>query len=426
MSGFQAPRGLRDLIGAQAAAHAAIETAAYAAAESAGYRRIVLPIAEESALFERGMGGSSDVVAKELYRIEGRGDDDARLALRPEGTAGILRAYLQHGMRSEPHPVRLVTVGPFFRHDRPQKGRYRQFSQFDIEAIGDAGPGIDIEVIELGATFIRALGLTDVEVHLNSVGCGSCRPAFAAAVRTYFAPVAAELGEVDRARLESNPLRLLDSKDPVAARLAATAPELPAHLCADCAEHFAAVRAGLDTAQIRVVAAPRLVRGLDYYARTAWEYLLPGEQGQQGALGGGGRYDGLAELIGGPATPAIGFAIGIDRIALALEERGIALPAAPSPAIVVCGLDSADLGRRVAVASGLRAAGIPARADASGRKIGKQIEGAARDGAIAVIIVEPDGRLTLRDLESGSQGEPADEAATLAAAKKIVMERGAR
>ena len=207
MTGFQAPRGLRDLVGEQAAIHAAIESAAYAAAESAGYRRIALPIAEESALFERGIGGSSDVVAKELYRIEGRGEGEARLALRPEGTAGILRAYLQHGMRSEPPPVRLVTVGTFFRHDRPQKGRYRQFSQFDIEAIGDAGPGIDIEVIELGAAFIRSLGLTDVEVHLNSVGCGTCRPGFAAAVRAHFASVAAELGDVDRTRLESNPLR---------------------------------------------------------------------------------------------------------------------------------------------------------------------------------------------------------------------------
>lgn len=426
MTGFQAPRGLRDLIGTQAEAHAAIEAAAYAAAESAGYRRIALPIAEESALFERGIGGSSDVIAKELYRIERRGDEESRLALRPEGTAGILRAYIQHGMRSEPHPVRLVTVGPFFRHDRPQKGRYRQFSQFDIEAIGDAGPGIDIEVIELGAAFIRSLGLTDVEVHLNSVGCANCRPAFATAVRAHFASVAAELSDVDRMRLESNPLRILDSKDPVAARLAATAPELTAFLCAECAEHFSGVRAGLDAAQVRTVAAPRLVRGLDYYARTAWEYLLPGELGQQGALGGGGRYDGLAELIGGPATPAIGFAIGIDRLALALEERGIAGAGTPGIEIVVCGLDGADIGRRVAVASTLRDAGLRARADASARKIGRQIEGAARDGALAVIIVEPDGRLTLRDLESGSQGEPAGAAATFAAAKNIVTERRAR
>ena len=291
---------------------------------------------------------------------------------------------------------------------------------------GDAGPGIDVEVIELGASFIRTLGLEDVEVHLNSVGCAGCRPEFAAAIRSHFAPVAAELGDIDRARLESNPLRLLDSKDPIAARRAATAPELPAHLCGDCAEHYAAVRAGLDAAEVRTVAAPRLVRGLDYYARSAWEYHLPGEQGQQGALGGGGRYDGLAELIGGPATPAIGFAIGIDRIALALEERGIARSARPGRAIVVCGLEGTDIGRRIAVASRLRAAGVAAGADVSPRKIGKQIEGAARDGAIAVIILEPDGRLTLRDLESGSQDDPADEAATFAAAEKIVAERSTR
>jgi histidyl-tRNA synthetase len=424
VSGFQSPRGLRDLLEPLASAHGWATDRAWAAADAAGYARIELPIAEESALFERAVGGTSDIVAKELYRLEPRGDDAITLALRPEATAGAVRAYIQHGMRSQPQPVRLATVAQLFRYDRPQKGRYRQFTQFDIEAIGDGGPGIDLEVIELGAAYLRALGLTDVEVHLNSVGCATCRPAYVETLRAHFGRVAHELSEVDRSRLASNPLRLLDSKEPAAVKCAASAPVITEYLCGDCAAHHAAVTAGLATIGIIVHVAPRLVRGLDYYTRTAWEYLLPGEQGQQGALGGGGRYDGLVELLGGTPTPAIGFAIGIDRVVLALEARGI-LPAATSgPAIVVAGIEPDSVASRVAIASQLRTAGASARADVSIRKIGKQLEGAVRDGALAVIIVEPDGRLTLRDLAKASQAEPAERGGVIAAALRLVQNEG--
>lgn len=411
---------MRDLFGADAAAVAAVEQAAYATAEAAGYQRIISPIAEERALFERGIGGASDVVAKELYRLAPHAEDSTPLALRPEATAGILRAYIQHGMRSAPQPVRLVTVAPFFRHDRPQKGRYRQFTQFNVEAIGDAGPGIDVEVIELGAAFLIGLGLGDVEVHFNSVGCAACRPAYAAALTAHFAPIEAELGEVDRIRLRENPLRLLDSKDAAAVRRSESAPELPGHLCVECATHAAAVREGLAAIGVAVVEAPRLVRGLDYYARSAWEYLLPGEQGQQGALGGGGRYDGLAELIGGSATPAIGFAIGIDRVVHALQDRGITIGQVASPSVVVCGIEEGSLAARIGLASRLRAAGFSARADVTPRKIGKQLEGAARDAATAVIIIEPDGRLSLRHMADGRQADPADESSVLRAVAALL------
>ena len=411
---------MRDLFGADAAAVGKVESAAYAAAEAAGYQRIVSPIAEESALFERGIGGSTDVVSKELYRLAPHSEESTPLSLRPEATAGILRAYIQHGMRSAPQPVRLVTVAPYFRHDRPQKGRYRQFTTFDIEAIGDAGPGIDIEVIELGASFLVGLGLRDIEVHFNSVGCAACRPAYAAALTAHFAPIEGELGEVDRIRLRENPLRLLDSKDPAAVRRSESAPSLPGHLCADCAAHAAAVRQGLTAIGVTVVDAPRLVRGLDYYTRSAWEYLLPGEQGQQGAIGGGGRYDGLAELIGGSATPAIGFAIGIDRLVHALQDRGITIGEVAPPSVVVCGIDEGSLAARIGLASTLRTAGISARADVSTRKIGKQLEGAARDAAVAVIIVEPDGRLSLRTMVDGKQADPADEASVLRAVAALL------
>ena len=424
MSGFQSPRGLRDLLEPLASAHGWATDRAWAAADVAGYARIELPIAEESALFERAVGGTSDIVSKELYRLEPRGDDAVTLALRPEATAGAVRAYIQHGMRSQPQPVRLATVAQLFRYDRPQKGRYRQFTQFDIEAIGDGGPGIDLEVIELGAAYLRDLGLTDVQVHLNSVGCATCRPAYVETLRAHFTPVAQELSEVDQSRLATNPLRLLDSKEPATVKRAASAPAITDHLCADCAAHHAAVVSGLATIGTTVLAAPRLVRGLDYYTRTAWEYLLPGEQGQQGALGGGGRYDGLVELLGGTPTPAIGFAIGIDRVVLALEARGLLPAAASGPVIVVAGIEPESVAERVAIAAQLRAAGASARADVSTRKIGKQLEGAVRDGALAVIIVEPDGRLTLRDLVKASQAEPAERGGVIAAALRLVQNEG--
>ena len=421
MSGFQSPRGLRDLLEPLASAHGWATDRAWATADAAGYARIELPIAEESALFERAVGGTSDIVAKELYRLESRGDDAVTLALRPEATAGAVRAYIQHGMRSLPQPVRLATVAQLFRYDRPQKGRYRQFTQFDVEAIGDGGPGIDLEVIELGAAYLRELGLTDVQVHLNSVGCAICRPAYVETLRTHFAPVTKDLSEVDQSRLAANPLRLLDSKEPAAVQRAESAPAITDHLCADCAAHHAAVVSGLATIGTTVLAAPRLVRGLDYYTRTAWEYLLPGEQGQQGALGGGGRYDSLVELLGGTPTPAIGFAIGIDRVVLALEARGLLPAATAGTAIVVAGIEPESVADRVAIAGQLRAVGASARADVSTRKIGKQLEGAVRDGALAVIIVEPDGRLTLRDLVKASQAEPAERGGVIAAALQLVQ-----
>jgi histidyl-tRNA synthetase len=424
VSGFQSPRGLRDLLEPLASAHGWATDRAWAAADAAGYARIELPIAEESALFERAVGGTSDIVSKELYRLEPRGDDAVTLALRPEATAGAVRAYIQHGMRSQPQPVRFATVAQLFRYDRPQKGRYRQFTQFDIEAIGDSGPGIDLEVIELGAAYLRDLGLTDVQVHLNSVGCATCRPSYVDTLRAHFTPVVQELSEVDQSRLATNPLRLLDSKEPATVKRAASAPAITDHLCADCAAHHAAVTTGLATIGVAVTPAPRLVRGLDYYTRTAWEYLLPGEQGQQGALGGGGRYDGLVELLGGTPTPGIGFAIGIDRVVLALEARGLLPTAAAGPAIVVAGIEPESVAERVAIAGQLRAAGASARADVSTRKIGKQLEGAVRDGALAVIIVEPDGHLTLRDLVKASQADPAERGGVIAAALQLVKNEG--
>jgi histidyl-tRNA synthetase len=293
-----------------------------------------------------------------------------------------------------------------FRYDRPQAGRYRQFRQFDVEAIGDAGPAVDAELIELGLRFFREAGLEGVEVLLNSIGDAACRPAYVADLTAFYRGHVDRLPPLERDRLERNALRLLDSREPAMAELNALAPKITDRLCPACAEHFAAVRAHLDAVGIAYRLEPALVRGLDYYTRTAFEFYRTGAEGQQQALGGGGRYDGLVELLGGRPTPAIGFGIGLDRVVLALEAVGAPAPPDPAPVAVVVGADPLNTIERLRVVTGLRAAGIAARADLGQRKLGKQLEGAARDHAhFAVILGDElaEGQVQLKDLEAGTQ-----------------------
>jgi histidyl-tRNA synthetase len=390
-----------------------LESVARDLARRYGYPEIETPLFEQSAVFERGVGESTDVVEKELFRLAPRTDEGETWALRPEATAGIARAYVQHGMQTRPQPVKVSLVGPMFRYDRPQAGRYREFWQWDVEAIGDAGPAVDAELIELGARFYRDAGLADVEIHLNSIGDAECRPAYVEALRAHFAPHAGLLPEVERRRLETNPLRLLDSKEPALAALQATAPPMTDHLCAACAAHFDRVRAHLDGLGVRYRIEPRLVRGLDYYTRTAFEYYRRGAEGQQQALGGGGRYDGLVELLGGRPTPGIGFALGLDRTLLALEEAAggsvendSGLPVEYLPLAVVVGAEPAATAARLEIATTLRAAGLAARAELGERKLGRQLEAAVRDGAHFAVIVGDEiesGEVQLRDLQAGTQ-----------------------
>ncbi len=371
-----------------------------------GYRRIETPLFEQSEVFERGIGEVTDVVEKELFRLAPRTDEAEAWALRPEPTAGIVRAYVQHGLQTWPQPVKLAEIGPMFRYDRPQAGRYRQFWQFDVEAIGDPGPAVDAEMVELGSRFYREAGLDGVEVLLNSIGDAACRPAYVAELTSYFEAHRANLPPLERARLERNPLRLLDSKDPAMAALNAAAPRITDRLCGPCAEHFSAVRAHLDALGIRYRLEPGLVRGLDYYTRTAFEFYVAGREGQQQAIGGGGRYDGLVELLGGRPTPAIGFGIGLDRLVLALAEASVAAAPEAAPAAVVVGADPDDTATRLRIATELRAAGLAARAELNRRRLGKQLEAAARDGAHFAVIVGDelaDGDVGLRDLPAGTQ-----------------------
>jgi histidyl-tRNA synthetase len=406
MPTFRAPRGTRDLLPPETATWTRLERLAADLAARYGYRRIETPMFELTDVFERGVGEVTDIVEKELFRLAPRTDEAESWALRPEPTAGIARAYVQHGMQTWPQPVKLTETGPMFRYDRPQAGRYRQFWQFDIEAIGDAGPAIDAEIVELGARYYRDAGLDGVEVHLNSIGDLACRPAYVAELTAYYRDHVAALPELERGRLERNVLRLLDSKDPAMAVLNAAAPKITDRLCDACAEHFRGVRGNLDALGVRYRLEPGLVRGLDYYTRTAFEFYVVGREGQQQAIGGGGRYDGLVELLGGRPTPGIGFGIGLDRLILALAETGVVAGPESALVAVVVGADPDDTAARLRVATELRDAGIAARAELGRRKLGKQLEAAARDQAHFAVIVGDElanGEVGLRDLSAGTQ-----------------------
>ena len=403
---FRAPRGTRDLLPAERPAWDRLSMLAGDLARRYGYAGIETPLFEQTAVFERGVGEVTDIVEKELFRILPRTEEAESWSLRPEATAGIVRAYVQHGMHTLPQPVRVQFVGPMFRYDRPQAGRYRQFWQWDVEAIGDPGPGIDAEIIELGHRFYADAGLPNVRVLLNSIGDPVCRPAYIAGLSAYFEAHRVHLPDVELARLETNPLRLLDSKDPDMTPLIAEAPRIVDRLCDACRAHFDAVQDHLAVLGVPVRLEPSLVRGLDYYARTAFEYYREGAEGQQQALGGGGRYDGLVQLLGGKPTPGIGFALGLDRVVLALAEEGIVPPETARPAAFVASADPADTAGRLKVATELRRAGIASRAELATRKLGRQLEQASREGAhFAVILGDElrEGQVQLRDLRAGSQ-----------------------
>jgi len=406
MATLRAPRGTRDLLPDERALFAHLMRTGADLATRYGYQQIETPMFEQAAVFERGIGEVTDVVEKELFRIAPRTEESESWALRPEPTAGMVRAYVQHGMQTWPQPVKLTMTGPMFRYDRPQAGRYRQFWQFDVEAIGDPGPAVDAEIIELGLRFYRDAGVAGVEVLVNSIGDPECRPAYTQALTEYYRRHAAALPPTERDRLERNVLRLLDSKDPAMAELNETAPRITEHLCDACAAHFEAVKAHLTAVGVPFRVESALVRGLDYYTRTAFEFYVAGREGQQQALGGGGRYDGLVQLLGGRPTPGIGFGLGLDRVALVLAEQGSVASRETGLLAVVVGADPHDTVTRLRIATELRTAGLRVRADLGRRKLGRQLEAAGREGAHFAVILGDElsaGQVQVRDLLAGTQ-----------------------
>lgn len=399
----QRVRGTQDLLPADRPYWDRMEGAASESAGRAGYGRIETPLFEATDLFVRSAGEASDVVSKEMYTFADRGSRS--LTLRPEGTAPIVRAYFDGGLDQEPQPVRLYYLGPFFRYDRPQAGRFRQFHQFGIEAIGDGHPLLDVEVVQVGWVWFRQLGIEDLTLKLNSIGDEVCRPAYREALRDYYRPHLAGLSEESRLRFDKNPLRLFDSKDPADEPYKEGAPRIVDHLCASCAEAFRQVREGLEAAAIPYELDPTLVRGLDYYTRTVFEYQHGSLRGAQNALGGGGRYDGLAAELGYRATPGIGFALGLERTMLILKQLEQLGPKAPD--VYTLALEPGDQAYAGRLASRLRAGGLRVVLDPGEARLDARLRKAARRGARVAVIIGPEerarGEAVIRDMRSKTQ-----------------------
>jgi histidyl-tRNA synthetase len=399
-SKYQAPRGTFDILPEQARSRARLERAAAEIFSRAGYEPIATPVFEDTALFERGVGQSTDIVRKEMFTFEDKGERS--LTLRPEGTASICRAYLEHGMHKQAQPVKLSYLGPFFRHERPQAGRYRQFHQLGLECIGTDSPLADAEVIMLLSDLLGELGVPGVELRLGSLGSLDARRAYLEDLKAHLHAHEAELSKDVRERIDINPLRAFDADDEGTRGVMASAPTIVGQLEGEDAEHFEAVKAQLDAAGVAYVVDPTLVRGLDYYTRTIFSFVCDA-LGAQSEIGGGGRYDGLLEQLGGAPTPAVGFAAGIERILLALDEEE---PAAGRDAFVAIA-DEGQRERAMALAIELRHAGLSAEVDLAGRGLKGQLKHADRLGARRVLILDADGGAQLRDMATGQQ-RPAD------------------
>ena len=405
VSAYQAPRGTRDILPEDTVVWRHVEACAAETARRFGYAEIRTPTFEETGLFERGVGEGTDVVDKELYRLAQK-ETGGDLALRPEGTASTVRAYLQHGMASRPQPVKLYSLLNVFRYDRPQAGRYREFRQFNVEAIGDDDPLLDAEIIAVLWRFLEDLGLRDLTVLVNSIGDRVCRPGYIEALVAYYEQHEAELCGDCRRRLHTSPLRLLDCKVPSCQPLAEAAPRTVDHLCEPCAAHFAATKAYLDAMGLSYELTPRLVRGLDYYTRTVFE-VVPPRVGSQSTIGGGGRYDGLAEVLGGTPTPGVGFAAGLDRIILNLREQGCPIPAAEAPDVFFAPLG--DEAKRVAarLAEEARREGLAAVVGTGDRSMRARLRQAGASGARLAVILGDDEvreqRATVKNLAGGDQ-----------------------
>jgi histidyl-tRNA synthetase len=401
---FKAPRGTFDVLPEQEPVRTRIHETARRALQAAGYGRIETPVFEDTDLFARGVGESTDIVQKQMFTFEDQGGRS--LTLRPEATASICRAYLEHGMQTLAQPVKLWTDGPFFRHERPQAGRYRQFTQIDAEAIGSDSPLVDAELILLANDIIAALGVAGVRLKLSSLGTPATRAAYLDELRGYLREHESDLSEEVRTRIDINPLRAFDADDSGTRKVMVEAPILLDRLDAEDAEHLAEVRRLLDAGGVSYEIDPTLVRGLDYYTRTVFEFECD-RLGAQSGIGGGGRYDGLIEQLGGPPTPANGWALGVDRIVLALESAEDADEERQRDGVfVVAEADGRD--GALALVTELRRAGFAADLDLADRATKGQMKQADRVGARYALILG-DGKATLRDMDSGDE-RPVDPA----------------
>lgn len=405
MSGrIERPRGTHDVVPAEMPLWQRVTGEIERLCGLYGYRKVLTPVFEDTALFARTSGQGSDVVQKEMYSFTDR--SGRPLTLRPEGTAPICRAYVEHGMHRDPQPVKLFTIAPMYRYGAPGKGRYREHWQASVEAIGSADPSIDAELVQLYDALLQRLGVSDYHLELNSIGCRACRPPYLERLQQWLDAHSHRLDEGTREKAATSPLRVFDNylaKPEAVRRALDEAPKIGESLCEECVAHFAAVRADLDATGVAYTLVPTLVRGLDYYSRTTWEFIGPMEN-ENSTISGGGHYDYLVEEIGGPATPGVGFGAGLERLLLAMEEAGAT---AEAPAIdVFFALQDGAPRQAVAVwLAELRRAGVAADTDYAGRSLKGQLTQAARLGAAATVIVAAEGAVLRR---AGQRDEPLD------------------
>ena len=398
------PRGTKDILPDTVAQWTHVEKVIRELCARYGYHEIRTPIFEHTELFLRGIGETTDVVEKEMYTFTDRGERS--LTLRPENTASVVRSYLQNKLYAADALVKLFYIGSMFRYDRPQAGRYREFHQFGVEALGEASPAVDAEIIVLAVEFLRALGLQELKLHLNSVGCPKCRPVYRERLQEFFRPHLEELCTDCRSRFERNPLRLLDCKNEHCHALAEDAPRITDCLCDECRTHFAEVQSYLTAAGVPFELDANLVRGLDYYTKTAFEVKYT-PLGAQSAVAGGGRYDGLVEEVGGPPTPGIGFAVGLERVLLALEKQGLLPENQEAVDVFVVALGEEARISAFKLLHELRAAKLSAAMDFAGRSMKAQMKQANKKNARFVAILGEDevkeASALLKDMKTSEQ-----------------------
>jgi len=407
---YKAPRGTQDILPSTQDLWKFVREKAQSLCHLYGYQRIDTPVFEETGLFRRSIGTGTDIVEKEMYTFADHGGD--QMTLRPEGTAPVCRAYIEHGLHNQSQPVRLYYLTSIFRYERPQAGRYRQHHQFGCEAIGDADPALDAEVIDVAWQFYASLGLKDLTLQLNSIGCQDCRPQYVETLKNYYLGHRETLCQDCKTRLGRNPLRLLDCKNSSCQELAEAAPKAMAHLCLPCAKHLQEVKGYLEDLNIPFELDTRLVRGLDYYTRTVFE-IQPRGGGAQSTIGGGGRYDLLIEELGGRPTPAVGFATGLERVLLNLQKQGVAVPPIPQPGLYVSYSGEVEKEEAIKLAAALRQAGLGAVLSTGRGSMRAQLKHAnALKATWAVIVGEDElkrGKVVLRDMTRGEQEEIARE-----------------
>jgi len=403
---IQKPRGTMDILPKDSKKWEFIEKAARKVCKKRGFGEIRFPTFEETCLFSRGVGDTTDVVQKEMYTFIDR--DGTSYSLRPEGTASVARSVIENGLAGDTMPLKLFYIINCFRHERPQAGRYREFYQFGAELFGATTPTADTELISLADDFLKELGITNTSLHINSIGCPSCRPQYKAALVEYFSANQDELCDTCKSRLLSNPLRILDCKSPICSKIAADAPKTIDSLCTECSEHFEGLKARLDAIGIKYEVDSHIVRGLDYYSRTVFEFISEGI-GAQSTVCGGGRYDGLVKQIGGPELAGIGFAAGINRLILTMENGSAYKEEESSVPLYIAALGEKASVKATEICALLRNEGISAETDIVGRSLKAQMKYANKINAQNTLIVGDgeleSGKAQLRNMQNGEQSE---------------------